>query len=241
MAKPKRRPSVAPGENVPVELIATPDEGTLTLRWIGPIRGILTHWGKSASLACPGRADCPSTIHRGKTFWKGYAAVEYYRGGQYRDWAPAVFEVTERLYDVLDGAILRGTIWVVKRQVGLGGQKEVTGEQTGECNEECLRQPWSVEPVVCRIYRSTHILFDVEPLMPKRIVLPPSLGTDPFAMPDAKAVQAGENPSSYAVVRQQILDGQLDPRYEKSLPRLVQRVKADLDKEGLLPRERPRP
>jgi hypothetical protein len=232
MMKPRRRASVAPGAPVPVELVSTPAEGPLIVRWLGDIRGMLVHWGKKASSACPGPEECPTAVHRSKTYWKGFAAAEYWRAGQYQDWAPCVYEVTEHLFEQLEGSELRGTVWTVRREIGRGGLKEVTGEMTGEVNPDYLRTAFPIEPVVYRVYRSTHILLDVLPLMPRRLVLPASAGAAPRNMAAAAAAASAPVSDVADKISAAILDGTLSPELRLAIPRLIARKEAELKAKG---------
>lgn len=232
MAKQRRRPQPPPGALVEVEVVSVPKEGRITVRFLGHIRGILTHWGKSASVACPGPESCPTVTHRGRTLWKGYIAAEWWRSGQYQDWCPCAFEVTQRLGELMRGAELRGTVWTCRREVGRSGVKEVVGEQVDEVDPDRLRHAFSVEPAVCRVYGTTRVLFDVEPYLPPPVVLPAAAGPPP-------AESAGEGPevsdaplSMKDEIRQHLIEGTLPEKYRHSLPKLVATVEAELHAAG---------
>lgn len=193
MAKRPRREQSAPGELIPLEMVSVPQEGFHVLRFLDEYRGILTHWGKKRALACPGEDNCPSTTHRGRTIWKGYCAAEYWRDRPYEDWAPCVFEVTERLAELMTGHVLRGEVWKVLRQVGRNQTKEVFGECVDEVNADRLRKPFSVEPVVCRVFGTRDIAFDVEPYLPPRQFFVASAGDRPKGV--ANPVTREERPA----------------------------------------------
>jgi hypothetical protein len=168
----------------------TPEEGQLYVRFLGDVRGILTHRLKKASTACPGVEECPKAIHRGQTRWKGYVAAEWWRDDPYNDWKPCVYEVTANFFALLGGEGLRGQIWRVERQVGEGGFREVTGEMTEEVNPDSLRPEFSVEPCVQTVYQTIWIAWDVAPLIgPPRVMLP-STGDPPRAVSEQRQQQS---------------------------------------------------
>jgi hypothetical protein len=186
MSRKQERPQPPPGAPVQIEVVSVPPEKPIVVRWLGTIEGMLVHWGKTSSVACPGESECPTAIHRGKTLWKGYVAAEFFREAQYQDWAPCVLEITERLRDQILGAVLRGTVWRLQRVVGRYGAKEVWGEQIDEINGDVLRPTFPIYPAIFRVYRTTRIAFGAAPVVPAKIELPPSSGYIPpgiFKMP----------------------------------------------------------
>jgi len=235
MAKQRRRPQPPPGAMVEVEVVSVPKEGPIIVRFLGIIRGILTHWGKDSSVACPGADVCPTSTHRGRTLWKGYIAAEWWRGGQYQDWCPCAFEVTQRLGELMDGAELRGTVWTCRRQIGRGGVKEAVGEQTDEVDPDRLRQPFSVEPAVCRVFGTTRIAWDVEPYLPRPVVLCAAAGPAPLEAPQEGPEPADTGRSMKDEIRQHLIEGTLPDKYRLSLPKLVATVQAELDAAGRSP------
>lgn len=232
----------APGEPVPVRVESTPAEGILDVRFLGPISGILTHWtlkgtvkGSGRSLACPGVENCPTATHRGATRWKGYAAAEYWRDGQYQDWPACAFEVTQHAYDLLEGSDLRGTIWRFRRQVGQGGEREVTAEMIGEVNPDYLRDAFSVQAAVEKCYGTIHIAFDVPPQMKRTLVMPASAGSPPPNRPTKGQPAPSSSGLSEQRYKQQLLDGTLPPEVRQYMPKLVARLEEEIASAGEAP------
>lgn len=190
----RRHPSVAPGEAVPLRLESCPTEGPIRVRFLGPYRGALIHKpGPKKQLPCPGLDVCLSSVHRGKTQWRGYAPAEWWREGQYQDWCPCVFEITERLGEILHGAELRGTIWLIERRPTEFGGREVFGVMIGEVDPAKLRPIFNVLPTLVRIFGTVDIALDLPSHKPPRLILTPTAGDPP---PDlvqgAKAASVGE-------------------------------------------------
>ena len=229
MAKPRRSVAPAPGAVVPLRMESAPKDGTpLIVRFLGPVSGILVHWRKKEPLACPGAESCPTANHRLQTRWKGYSAAEWWCAGQYQDWAPCVFEITEHLWDLLEGAELRGTVWRIQRQLNADAQKEVHGEQIGEVNEDYLRPAFSVEGVVQKVFKTPWIKFDVPRLFERRLLLPASSGAPPQILGLDTAKMAATNSSPYDTIRRKVLDGSLDEETRKHFPRIVAEIVAEL-------------
>jgi len=169
----------APTDAQHVCLLSVPKEGTATVRLLGPASGILTHWAKKRPLACPGANACPQMVHRLSTVWKGYAPAEVWCDAPKRHWQPVVLEITERLWEVLSGQALRGQVWQLGRVAGDRGRIEVTGRLLDLLDPRTLRTDVQVQPVVCRVYRTTEIAWDVRPVMPARQVLAPIADAPP--------------------------------------------------------------
>jgi hypothetical protein len=176
MSTSDRRREPAPGAPVRVELFRVPKEGIVRVRLLGPIRGILTHWIKGKSVACPGKDACPDKEHRSRTVWKGYCAAERARPDPFRDWCPCVLEITERAYEVLAGLEPCGVTLELYRQRNAGKNKEVTVTMLSLDRPAQLRPAFAVEPILFRVYRTDMILLDVEPLLPPPLMLEPTPG-----------------------------------------------------------------
>lgn len=189
MAKRPKREQSAPGTQIPLEIVAVPPEGFLVARFLGDYRGILTHWGRKAALACPGAAACPTATHRGKTVWKGYAAAEYWRDRPWEDWCPCIIEITERCAEQMQGHLLRAQVWKLERGTGRNGTKEVMAEHIDDVNGDRLRKEFSIEAAVWRVYRTRDIEFDVDPYLPPRMLLTASAGDRPKICPDPEAAK----------------------------------------------------
>lgn len=177
--------SVPPPEQQ-VELLSVPKQGTVTVRFLGPCVGILTHWparrhnGRATPpIACGGPLACPNVVHRLSTCWKGYAPCEAWREEPMRRWFPFVLEITERLWELLHKETLRGQQWELFRVANERGNVEVSGRCLDLLDPRTLRTDVQIEPVVCRVYRTTQIEWGVQPVMPPRQFLKPSDGPPP--------------------------------------------------------------
>lgn len=169
----------APSLGQQVSLLSVPAEGSCTVRLLGPCRGILTHWSKIRPIACAGLPLCPLVTHRLSTCWKGYAPAELWRESPHRDYWPCVLEITERLWELLHEHTLRGQVWELFRVLGDHRRVEVSGRLVDLVDPRGLRDDVRVEPVVCRVYRTTDIAWDVGPVMPPRQVLGPVVDAPP--------------------------------------------------------------
>jgi hypothetical protein len=182
VAEPRGGSAPTPAQQV--SLLSVPKAGTATVRLLGHARGILTHWAKKRPLACPGPVLCPSVVHRLSTVWKGYAPAELWREAPFRDWMPCVLEITERLWELMHGHALRGEVWELFRAAGDHGRVEVSGRLLDLLDPRGLRADVQVEPVVCRVYRTTEIAWDVGPVLPARqLLLPVTDAPPPTALP----------------------------------------------------------
>lgn len=225
----RRHPSVAPGDNVPLRLESCPNEGPIRVRFLGDIRGALIHKPKpKVQIPCPGVKDCKADVHRGKTQWRGYAPAEWWREGQYRDWCPCVFEVTEHLGEQLLGAELRGTIWRIERRIGDYGTREVHGTMIGEVDPSALRPTFSVIPTLVRVFDALEIALDVPPHKPARLLLTPSPGDPP---PDLEASNAQEKIAGITErdkFKQMLAAGTLPEAIRRRLPRMIAALEAEI-------------
>jgi hypothetical protein len=173
------RPELPGGKAVEVEMLSIPDEEQVTVRFLSEPRSILTHWDNKRPRACPGKKDCPAAIHRSHTTWKFYAAIERWRERPFEDWIPEVLEGTENLWRVVNGKILRGTVWTLFRQLGRHGKRELTGEQVDEINADHLRTDIVMENTVMRVFRTDDIMWDVPCFIPAVSVALPSKDAPP--------------------------------------------------------------
>lgn len=228
MSARRKREAPPPGQSVDVDCVAVPKEGTLVVRWLDQLSGMLSHWGKERGIACPGEQWCPAAIHRGKTNWKGYAPAEYWRPSPYEDWCPAVVEVTERLYELLSARELRGEVWRLWRQVGRARCKEVSGELIDTVDPGQLRLPFAVEPTLYRVYRTTHILLGVAPLLPPRLNLEPSKGPPPTVEPNSAAATSARQEGLREAIRRGLLEGNLPDTYRRFNPKTVAELEREL-------------
>lgn len=167
----------------------------VTVRFLGGILGLLTHWSGRRSIPCPGEAHCPPALHRGRAVWKGYAAVEEWRPLA-SVWIPAVLEVTEALEEQLHGRELRGETWLLDRADTGKKPGRVSGVLCGQSATEELRAAFPIDQVLRRFYHTDALQLGVVNPLPPRLFLTPSKDPAPL-LPAALAVEpAGELPAS---------------------------------------------
>jgi len=180
MSKSRRGPAPLPGASVAIRIESCPKEGKAAVRFLGRYFGTFTHHNAKGSVPCPGdNGECPAAAHKARKIWKGFAPAEYYRGGQYGDWCPCVWEVTENLNEILDGLTLRGTVWEISRVPGETGKPEVSGVLIATAAERDLRPTFDVFPHVARIYGFRPMQWDVKSHIPPRLRLDPVKGDAP--------------------------------------------------------------
>jgi hypothetical protein len=161
----------------PVTVLRVPSTVPTIVRFLGPIRGMITHWpGRGHSIHCPGVNDCPSGVHRLRICWKGYAAVEHWDHASGLWWC-RVLEVTEALEEILHKRDLRGEVWILNRQGSKKRNEPVTGLLSERLPSATLRQPFAIEDVLRKVYSVEKLLLDVPNPVPGRLIL--SASTDP--------------------------------------------------------------
>lgn len=158
-------------ESVKIAILTVPDSGQVVVRFCGPVIGIWTHWRQGRSVACVGPGECPPVIHRERTLWKGYAAVEELLMARPRKWRPAVLEVTEGLNEYLTSENPRGEVWQLQRAAVREKRAECRGVLIRNDDPRELRVDIDVETAVKRLYRCLFIAFGMDPPFGQRQVL----------------------------------------------------------------------
>lgn len=174
-----RHPEHSPSSHVrPVEVLSVKTGIPVVVRFLAGYQGILTHYSRSGPVWCPGPGECPSTVHKGKLIWKGYAAVQQWlRAG--RQWQPDVLEITERLEEVLRGRDLRGEVWLLERKGAGHPSDPLFGAFCSRADLVELGPSFDPLPVVQRVYHSTALRFGAPNPMPPKILLPNVTGSAP--------------------------------------------------------------
>lgn len=179
MSANDRGPQGPPSPRLELRVVPAPKQGILIIRFLGPVRGILTHWSKKRPLACPGPLSCPTTVHRSRAEWKGYAPAEQWRDAK-QDWLPCVFEVTENLWRDLQTHQLRGQLWKIARElVKPPRTTRVVGELAEEHNGDLFPPAFSIEAAIWRLYGTKEIAFDLDPDIPPPELIVPNKGPRP--------------------------------------------------------------
>lgn len=154
-----------------VQLVSVPKAGLVVVCFVGPYRGMLTHYSRGETLPCIGEQECPSAIHRIRPVWKGYAPVRvYYSAGDW--WLPGVLEITECLEELLRGRYLVGELWELTRAAGKRRTRPVEGRYVETRPIDGVFETFDILPVLQRRYHTKAIVLDIpNPVVP-RVVLP---------------------------------------------------------------------
>lgn len=165
-------------DNSPVLVLSVPELAPIVVRFLGPYLGMLTHWRSGRSVPCDGPDECPTSLHRLGTIWKGYCPVQLWEEVG-RVWRPHVLEVTETLEELLRGRELRGEVWNLWRSQDKGARGSVTGLFCESHADRQLSKSFDILPVLLRLFhRSTLKLGHANPL-PPRVVLEAQSGDAP--------------------------------------------------------------
>ena len=155
----------------PVRVLSVPKGRMVIACFLGPYRGLLTHWTSKRTLPCSGPEKCPPAAHRSRVIWKGYAPVLEWEFVTER-WIPAVLEVTESLEHALFGRKLRGQVWALSRVVERD-KGPVVATYSESLTEAELCSTFDVRPVLERFYHTGELLLDVPNPIPRQVVLDP--------------------------------------------------------------------
>lgn len=147
------------------------------VRFLGPIRGCLSHWTGKRSYLCAGVGKCPKSVCDKQTNWKGYAPVQLWRKAESL-WTPEVLEVTESLEEVLRSYELRGSVYLLTRDArkdGCGTVRAVYCE-----TREQIPEAFDIVPVLQRLFRQSDFLIDVPNATIPPTLLPASHDSGPI-------------------------------------------------------------
>lgn len=203
----------------PVQILGIPKgESPICVRFLGPCRGILTHWKDKKAFACLGQDSCPKSLHATLTLWKGYAPALHYRHDR-RLWIPVVLELTEVAEEETRGRHRPGDTWLVSRRRDEHNTVKAYVSYV-ELYSGPLPAAFDVAPVLFRRYHTTGIPMDIpNPIVPRvqiePISAPPPRGVP---LPAEKTEQApvGPPPVNPALERQfAAAAGLEDPTPEK--------------------------
>jgi len=167
----------------PVEVLSIKKNTVQTVRFLGGIDGILTHWIKKPGFPCAGISQCGPQHHRIKTIWKGYSAVEAW-DDHAGFWIPFVLEVTESLEEVLYLRPLIGEVWILSRPQPDEKPAPVLAQFLEQQEPSRLRAAFPVRPVVSRMYGTSNIEWEVKNPVPRKVYLEPSEDAAPPSLYD---------------------------------------------------------
>jgi hypothetical protein len=178
MPRASRRSAQPPSPTDPVRVLRLEDDQAVTVRFLGGYEGTLTHWVQGHSIPCIGEAQCPLSVHRARTLWKGYAPVEWWSEGQ-RVWYPAVLEITEGLEEVLRGRSLRGEVWHLTRPKVRRESNPVLGAFCERVDATALPAAFSLLAVVERFFHPLPVVLGAKNPLPAPVRVEPSHGPAP--------------------------------------------------------------
>lgn len=158
-------------ESQAVTILSVPAAEPVVVCFAGPIVGLITHHHSGRSYGCPGEEDCPSTLHRSRTLWKGYAPCRTWAVRLER-WCPAVLEVTECLEETLRGRHLAGEVWMLTREGARRRSGKVLGAYLERKRDEELLEPFDVRQPLYRLYHTLELRLGVANPLPAKLVLP---------------------------------------------------------------------
>lgn len=147
-------------KSVALQVLSAPKYGrpAVMLRFLGPPRGILTHYHGKRPEPCPGEGECRQ--HHLLPKWKGYAPAQYWCVAE-RVWVPVVAELTLGLVELTGTTDLRGQCWKIYRVGRSYGTKAVEGQFVHQYDVGDLPRPFDVQRTVETLYGTSAILWDV--------------------------------------------------------------------------------
>lgn len=172
-----------PPRSAAVQLFESPPNVPQTVRFLGPYLGAIFHWHANRSWPCPGPAECPNTIHRARSVWKGFAPAERWCETS-RLWFPGVQGVTEALEELLRGRTLRGEVWLLTRIQEGRKAGPLRGVYCERQQEGVLSPCWDILPVLLRLLHVDKLLLGVPNPMPAKLVIEPTAGPAPHLPPE---------------------------------------------------------
>lgn len=162
------RPGSVPATPHRLKIWHVPEEGGITVRFLGDPDGILVH-GPNRRLPCPGLRHCKECSALKRGIWKGFAPSEVWiEDPAGCAWMPAVLEISDRLLEHLGNEPLRGSVWYCYRQMSEGKHKECAGHQVDSLSPSSLQAVFDVSAVVQRSYGTPHIEFGRKPPLKAR-------------------------------------------------------------------------
>lgn len=215
MSNPSDSPSQ--GRQHVAQTLSAPQAGQVTVVFLGPLRGMGTHFQRGRSYHCPGAVDCPAAMHKLELVWKGYAPVRYHVvAGDW--WLPAALEITECLEELLRGRHLAGELWQLYRDSGRRKTRQVTGHYLETRPIDGVFEWFDIEPILRRRYHTERLVLDVPNRVVPRVILAavqaPAAGATRIAAPSAERPATTEELERLRQLRKELglrLAAQPDP------------------------------
>jgi hypothetical protein len=183
----------------PVRILKVPLGALVTVRFLGPIRGLPTHYFQRHTVPCRGDKECPPGPHKQRAVWKYYGAVEAWINDA-ACWRPAVIEATEHLEEVLHGRELRGEIWMLTRDGTSSKRSVMSGTFCQRLSDAQLSLEFDVEPILLRFFRVERLLLGLPSPVPPRVFLSDVPGKPPVIPEDLRPptpAEAAENRKAF--------------------------------------------
>ncbi len=154
----------------PVRILNVPLGAIVTVRFLGGIRGMPTHFHNRHTVPCLGDKDCPPASHKLRAVWKYYGAVETWVNSA-AVWRPAVLEATEHLEEQLHGRELRGEVWMLTRDGNSSKRSILAGTFCERLSDVQLSPEFDVVPILQRFFRVERLLLGMPSPVPPRVFL----------------------------------------------------------------------
>jgi hypothetical protein len=158
------------GSREAVSVLPVPKAGELSVLFLGPYQGLLTHWHSGRSWPCPGLDECPAAIHRARCVWKGYAPVLAW-DVLTSIWRPRVLELTEVLEEKLRGRNLAGEVWLLYRVEAGRKSAPIEAVHLERRPSAELPAPFDVTAPLLRFYHVTNLTLGVPNPLPGKLLL----------------------------------------------------------------------
>ena len=153
-----------------VRLIAPKLDQLIYCRFLGPYRGLITHWARKRTTVCPGASLCPPADHKLRAIWRGYAPAEFWLPSA-SCWRAGVLELTESAEEKLRGRTLRGEVWAFLRTGTSQEKSKVEADYCERLDQNQLRSPFDVDPILRRFYRILDLPRDTPNPLPTKVRL----------------------------------------------------------------------
>lgn len=180
------------GQARAVRLLSVPDTHPITVCFLGPYSGLLTHFHGKRTLPCLGAEMCPQPIHRNRIIWKGYAPVDqwFQELGLY---VPAVLEITEGFEHRLNGRNIRGEVWALSR-LERKPNSPVVALFSERLPDQVIRPSFPIRSIVESCYHAGTLLLDSPNPIPPAIMMEPVAGTPPKILAEFGAANPEDIP-----------------------------------------------
>lgn len=208
----------------PITIVAAPkNRRPIKVRFLGEVRGTLTHYHPDGSFICQHPSKCKECGRGERVKWKGYAPALYYCEAPFPHWRACVFEVTDKFGEAIQGKRMTATEWSVCRVADGPKRAIVQGQRTAVLDPRDLPAAHEIEPALHTVYGRVELLLDRDSLTPKteyarpipvtRLSDGPSIlsvegrnQAEPEPEPVSDGPEEATDPKSYDAVRGRLLN-----------------------------------